>query len=238
MQQTFSIKAILKEARAVIKKDMWAIMFQYFLISFVLSLILNILFGRAAMIGTFFTLFVTTKWVLAWITKGSFTFEDISSGVTMRSVWYFVIGILLLGILIIIPAAIIGFICYGLSMFIAGWLGVFGHIGTIETLPAVIAITIGVVIAYMIILRLYFARYLLIEKHMKPVSALKESSRMTKGLRMNIFLFTCVVALINIAGFLCLVVGLLYTLPLTVLASGLLYKKFSAKTHTEETITA
>ena len=81
--------------------------------------------------------------------------------------------------------------------------------------------------------RLMFVTYIAAEKQMAPMEALRESKRITKGYRWKIFGFLLVLGLINILGFLCLIVGVLYTAPLTAIATGLLYKKLSSQTEAE-----
>lgn len=77
--------------------------------------------------------------------------------------------------------------------------------------------------------RLKFAGYLVIDKKMNPFEAIKESWKITKGSAWNILLFELLVLLLNIAGILALVAGLLVTIPLTTLASVYVYKKLETK---------
>jgi hypothetical protein len=64
MQQTFSIKAILKEATAIMKPHRWAAIGQYALISIVLGMLFSALFGKGAIIGSFLTSFIVVRWTL------------------------------------------------------------------------------------------------------------------------------------------------------------------------------
>jgi uncharacterized membrane protein len=86
--------------------------------------------------------------------------------------------------------------------------------------------------------RLMFVNYIAAEKHISPMVALSESKRITKGYRWKIFGFLCVMGLINLLGLLCLIVGVLYTAPLTILATAILYKKLSGWTEAQEVKTA
>ncbi|MEI6316451.1 MAG: DUF975 family protein [bacterium] len=76
-------------------------------------------------------------------------------------------------------------------------------------------------------IRLAFVKFIMVEKEMKPMEALRESKRITKGYRWKLFWFFLVVLFINILGLICLFVGLLYTAPLTALATVIVYKKLS-----------
>lgn len=67
--------------------------------------------------------------------------------------------------------------------------------------------------------------FLVIDKGMRPVEALRASSVLTKGVRWNLFLFALLLLGINFLGFLALGVGLFVTLPTTMLASAYVYRK-------------
>lgn len=70
-----------------------------------------------------------------------------------------------------------------------------------------------------------FYGYFIIDKGLGPIEALKQSSRITRGSKWNLLLFGLLLCVINIAGFLCLIVGLFATLPLAMVASALVYRK-------------
>jgi len=74
-------------------------------------------------------------------------------------------------------------------------------------------------------LRLKFAVYLVIDKNLGPVEAIKKSWKMTKGNVWNLFFFGFLLGLINILGFLCLIIGLFITVPLSMLATAFVYRK-------------
>jgi len=73
--------------------------------------------------------------------------------------------------------------------------------------------------------RLTFATYFAIDKDVKPMEALRESKRITKGNRWKLYWFLVVCVFINILGLLCLIVGVLFTAPLTAIATAIVYKK-------------
>jgi uncharacterized membrane protein len=74
-------------------------------------------------------------------------------------------------------------------------------------------------------LRLKFAVYLVIDKNLGPVEAIKKSWKITKGNVWNLFFFGILLGLINILGFICLIVGLFITIPLSMLATTFVYRK-------------
>ena len=71
---------------------------------------------------------------------------------------------------------------------------------------------------------LCLSAFLVLEKGMKPVEALKESRRMTKGKRWELFLFLLVLVIVNIVGAIPAGLGLLVTLPISLLALAHVYK--------------
>ncbi|MDP2650173.1 MAG: YciC family protein, partial [bacterium] len=71
---------------------------------------------------------------------------------------------------------------------------------------------------------LSFAPYLVIDKGMGPIDAVKESVEMTHGHRWNLFIFALLVAAFNVLGFLLLGVGLLITIPVSALAFVHIYR--------------
>lgn len=69
----------------------------------------------------------------------------------------------------------------------------------------------------------YFS-YLIIEKNMKPIDAIKRSGKMTYGHKWNIFLFMLLTTLISLLGLIVLGVGLLVAIPVVMLANVWVYK--------------
>lgn len=63
-----------------------------------------------------------------------------------------------------------------------------------------------------------FALYIVLEERLSPIEALKESARLTKGHRWQIFALGAAIVGINILGLIALIVGLLVTIPVSTLA--------------------
>ena len=198
MEQIFSIRAVLKEANAMMRPKFWMMIGQYFLIAFLLTFLFQVLFGKGAFIGGFIVSYISVKWALAYVNKGSFSFDDIFEGLTLKKFIYFVLAIFLVG------------------------LSIFGGI-LLLVIPGII---FGV--------RLAFAKYIAIENEMKPMQALRESKRITKGYRWKLFWFFLAILFVNILGLVCLLVGVFYTAPLTALATVIVYKKLSRKASTQQ----
>ena len=71
---------------------------------------------------------------------------------------------------------------------------------------------------------LIFWGYIVVDKKMSPVKALKKSFYMTRGMRWRILGFICVGILFNVLGLILLGVGLLVTVPVSTLALTHLYR--------------
>jgi uncharacterized membrane protein len=74
-------------------------------------------------------------------------------------------------------------------------------------------------------LRLQYTSYLVVDKNLGPLEAIKKSWAITRGNVWNLFFFGLLLGLINILGFLCLLVGLFVTVPLSMLATAFVYRK-------------
>jgi uncharacterized membrane protein len=65
---------------------------------------------------------------------------------------------------------------------------------------------------------------LIVDQNRGPVTAIKESGRITMGYKWELFLFGLLLILINLLGLVCLVIGLLATIPLSLLAYMYVYR--------------
>jgi uncharacterized membrane protein len=79
-------------------------------------------------------------------------------------------------------------------------------------------------------LQFYLATYLVVDRRASVVDALKGSSAITRGAKWNLAGFAGAMFLLNLVGLLCLGVGVLITLPITMLASVHVYRKLLAAT--------
>ena len=70
-----------------------------------------------------------------------------------------------------------------------------------------------------------FYGYVMIEKNLGPIEALKESKRLTAGAKWDLFLFSLLAIGLNLLGVLALIVGVLVTMTITFIAMGHLYRQ-------------
>lgn len=75
-----------------------------------------------------------------------------------------------------------------------------------------------------------FAVFLVIDRDLRPVAALRESWRITRGNKWRVFLLLLLILLINLLGALCFFVGLFVTTPVSILAMAHAYRTLEAKT--------
>lgn len=112
------------------------------------------------------------------------------------------------------------------NLFFLNWKLLFVYI--IANLVRSIAIVVGLLLliipGIIIALKLQFIDYLIVDKKM-GFEAINKSWEMTKGVKWNLFVFGILLTLINILGFLSLIVGLFVSLPLSMVATAFVYKK-------------
>lgn len=96
----------------------------------------------------------------------------------------------------------------------------------------VLAVAVGVAVYLGVALML--SKNLVIDKEFGPIVALEKSWQLTKGNRGRLLWFSLIAAGVNVLGFLALMVGLLATIPMTMFASLLVYRKLFADSIPDE----
>jgi len=76
-------------------------------------------------------------------------------------------------------------------------------------------------------LKFYFAPWLVVDKGMGPIEAMKASSQMTMGMKWDLLGFYAVVTVAMLIGMAALGVGLIVTMPLGMIATAMLYRHLS-----------
>jgi uncharacterized membrane protein len=79
-------------------------------------------------------------------------------------------------------------------------------------------------------MQFYLASYLVVDRGTGAIAALKGSSAITHGVKWDLGVFASVLLGVNIIGILCLGIGLMITLPMTMLASVFVYRKLLTQT--------
>ena len=83
-------------------------------------------------------------------------------------------------------------------------------------------------------LKYQFFGYLIVEKGMSPMEALRKSGNITYGKKWFLLLFWIVLLCLNILGAIVAGIGLLVTIPVSLLATVYIYKKLSEKHTTNQ----
>jgi len=79
-------------------------------------------------------------------------------------------------------------------------------------------------------IKFQFFPYLIIDKKLGPIEALKQSAAITQGVKWQLWVFSLATWVVNIIGALLLIVGLFVTIPVTMLATAFVYRKLLART--------
>ena len=79
-------------------------------------------------------------------------------------------------------------------------------------------------------IRFQYFGYLIADKNLGPIQAFKESTQLTVGVKWGLFKFGFLLGLINILGFLALIVGLILTIPTSMVANGYMFRKLQRDT--------
>ncbi len=96
-------------------------------------------------------------------------------------------------------------------------------VGIIIFLGFILLIVPGIIWA----LRYAFVQYLVIDRGLDVSAALKESARITSGHKWQLLGFFLLLVLVNILGAICLIVGLLISVPVSALATVHAYRTLS-----------
>ncbi len=97
--------------------------------------------------------------------------------------------------------------------------------GLIVGIGFILLIIPGVIFAIMF----QFYSYLIVDKNAGPIEALGKSAAITKGVRWNLFRFGLLLIGINILGAMAFLVGLLISVPTTMLATAYVYRKLQSQ---------
>ena len=99
----------------------------------------------------------------------------------------------------------------------------------LAAIAAFLGFILLIVPGIILFIKLYFVNLLIIDKGFGPIQAIKKSWKMTQGQFWNLFLFGLALLGLNILGALALLIGLLWTIPTTSIATAYVYRKLSPK---------
>ncbi len=216
--RAFTTWSILKESYQIIKPKFWEITGRFLLIA-IFFIAVDIVFDKVGIMKFISSAFFSFCLVVFGFTyaegKHKFTLDLLLKKINSRkTLVYF--SAYILSTLAILGASIL-FVIYLVFNF---------------DNPNVLSVVLAFPGMYVAIL-LFFVKYITVDREVKPRDALKESIKMTKGNRFALVEYLLVIIIVNMLGALALGVGLLFTVPLTIVGTTLIYKKLS-KHHTEK----
>jgi uncharacterized membrane protein len=98
--------------------------------------------------------------------------------------------------------------------------------GVMFGIGLVLLIVPGIIVA--VIFGLY--SYPIVDQGLGPIEALQRSAALTQGVRMDLFLFGLVLLGLNILGAIACLVGLLVTIPMSMMAGAYVYRRLDQQT--------
>ena len=99
----------------------------------------------------------------------------------------------------------------------------------IMTVAVVMGLVLLVVPGIIMLLRLWFVGFVLVDERTGPIDAIQRSWDLTRGRTMDLLVFFIVLVGLNLLGVVCLGVGLLVTVPISGLAMAYIYRELKPK---------
>ena len=91
----------------------------------------------------------------------------------------------------------------------------------------VLGLILFVIPGIYLIIRYQFYTYYILDKNASAIDSLHMSADMTRGNILNLFLLSIIIVFINILGAILLFVGLLFTIPMSMMVYAYLYRKLA-----------
>jgi uncharacterized membrane protein len=100
------------------------------------------------------------------------------------------------------------------------YLGATLLVGILTLIGLILIIIPGLILALMWL----FFKFLIVDKNLGPIQAMKERARLTKGHRLELLLLVLFAIVVNIIGAILFLVGLFFTVPITLLVMTSAYR--------------
>lgn len=235
MMQTFSISEAIKFGWDVFKKHPWFLI-GIFIVSNFINFLPNLVTGSfrsldntllLVLLGILFWVINFLVWIgqimisLKLVTHKKAEFSDLFTGYHYLLSFFlcFVLVILILFVPFIIPLVL-------------SWLSqvVPNFSGAVFYIPLILTLIIATVAFVVILVTIQFSFYFVIDKKLNPIDALKESKKITTGVKLKLFFFWILLILLRLGGLAFFVVGVFITDAISLIASAYVYKKLSGTT--------
>lgn len=109
-------------------------------------------------------------------------------------------------------------------------------VSVLYTLLVMVGLVLFIVPGIYWALRYAYGPFLVVDRNLGPLQALKASSEITQGVKWNLLGFVIVLALLNFVGVILLLVGYLITAPITWIASAWVYRKLLNQTSLSQSL--
>lgn len=229
MNSSLSISGLFKDAWVVFKTN-WKFLVQVTLLVGAITLIFSLLRGFlaqstllsfvVAIVDVLFSLVLTIGTLniaIRLVYNKPVSFKDLWQRYDL--LWKMIGAQIVSGVVTILPLVIFILV----SMLAAPYL-----LSINQTISFALAAVVGLlVLAWMVfwLTRLIFVTYLVVDKEIGPIMAFRESLSITKSSFWSLLLLFITISVVNVLGTLALMIGLLVTVPLTLLVTALAYSK-------------
>ena len=230
--KSFSISEVLKSSWEVFKKN-WQGLYVVFLVLALLSFVPAFLSSALVKSAPAASILVSLlSWVLSLVTalgmvKVALKVVD-GEKAEVADLFYAVKKLSLVG-KYFLTSVVFGLVFLGAVLPIGLLVGVVTYLAKgadLRALWAVLAVVALPLFVYVSV-RLQFWVYVLVDKELWGLDVLKSAWGMTKGMVLNLILFALVVLLLNVVGAFLFVLGLLITIPISMLAMATVFRKIS-----------
>lgn len=99
----------------------------------------------------------------------------------------------------------------------------------IMSIAVIMGLVLFIVPGIIFLLRLWFVGFIVVAEKAGPLEAIQRSWDMTRGYTLDLFMLFLLLLGLNLLGLLCLVVGLLVTVPISGLALAYIYRHLKPK---------
>lgn len=216
--ERFTIQEAIKFGWKAARENIWFFV-KLFLVLLGVQIIISVLTGTSEPVGsifsTAFSVVTGTGFIVIALKAADNQQLRISDFWAKPIVWwhYFLTSLLL--ILLIAPLML-------LVIFIIETLDSRGPGGQI--LPILLAVIFTLPIMYLLV-AFQFATYRAVDALIKPIRTFTYSWQITRGARLKLILLMVVLFLINILGAMVVIIGMLWTVPLSIVAMGYVYRR-------------
>lgn len=93
----------------------------------------------------------------------------------------------------------------------------------------ILGLIIFVIPGIYLAIKFNYFQYFLVDQNTGVLDAFRKSSEITKGIKIDLFLFGILLGLVTLAGALALLVGLLWAIPTSMLAAAYVFRKLQAQ---------